>query len=90
VTTSAGSTVTKTVKSSIKGIHPGETVVVQGATDSRGTIAAGSISVGGAGGLGRGLGAFLDGGGGPSARSGGARGGNGGAGSNEGPVLFGK
>jgi hypothetical protein len=93
VTTSAGSTVTKTVPSSVKGIHPGETVVVQGTANSSGTVAASSISVGGTGGLGRGLGALFGGGG---TGGGGARGAkNSGAagnttGSSEGPVLFGK
>jgi hypothetical protein len=92
VRTSAGSTVTKTVTSSVKGIHPGETVVVQGTVDSRGTIAASSISVGAAGGFGSGLGAALFGGGGTSGAGAGsgARAGNATAGSSEGPALFGK
>ena len=52
VTTSAGTSVTKTVKSSVKGIHPGETVTVTGATGSNGAVSAESISVGaGASGL---------------------------------------
>jgi hypothetical protein len=59
VTTSAGSRVTKTVTSSVRSIHPGETVVVQGSSASNGAIAASSISVGGSGGLGRGLGALF-------------------------------
>lgn len=47
VTTSPGSTVTKSVKSSTKGIHPGETVVVTGTAGSGGVVAAESIRVGG-------------------------------------------
>jgi hypothetical protein len=50
VTTSASTSVTKTVKSSVKGIHPGETVTVTGATGSNGAISAESISVGSGGG----------------------------------------
>jgi hypothetical protein len=91
VTTSAGSTITKTVTSSVKGIHPGETVVVQGAANSNGTVAASSISVGGAGGLGRGLGGLFGGAGaGGAGSASGARTGNSTAGSSEGPALFGK
>jgi hypothetical protein len=53
VTTSPRSTVTKTVKASVKGIHPGETVVVAGKAGASGAISAESIRVGtaGAGGL---------------------------------------
>ena len=50
VTTSAGTSVTKTVKSSVKDIHPGETVTVTGATGSNGALSAESISVGSSGG----------------------------------------
>jgi len=50
VTTSAATSVTKTVKASVKGIHPGETVTITGATGSNGTVSAGSISVGSSGG----------------------------------------
>ncbi len=50
VTTSAATSVTKTVKSSVKGIHPGETVTVTGATGAGGAVSAESISVGAAGG----------------------------------------
>ena len=39
-TTASGTTVTKTVASSVSAIQPGETVVVQGATGSDGTVAA--------------------------------------------------
>ncbi|MGA2321067.1 MAG: hypothetical protein ABSG95_10070 [Solirubrobacteraceae bacterium] len=47
--TSAGTTVTKTVKSTLTGIHPGETVTITGATASNGTVSAESISVGSSG-----------------------------------------
>jgi hypothetical protein len=88
VATSAATTVTKTVKTSVKGIHPGETVVITGAAASNGTINAESIRVGslgaGAGGL-----AGLFGGGttGGSATSGKASTGSGS--SSSGPALFG-
>lgn len=49
VTTSAGSAVTKSVKASVKGIRPGETVVVTGTTGADGAVTAESIRVGGAG-----------------------------------------
>jgi hypothetical protein len=51
VTTSPGTSVTKTVKASIDGIHPGETVTITGETAKNGTVDAESISVGGGGGL---------------------------------------
>ena len=89
VTTSAASTVTKTVKSEVKDIHPGETVVVSGAAGANGAIAAESIRVGGAGG---GLGALFGGsgaGGRAGAGGGNAAGGSGSAGGGE-PALFGK
>jgi hypothetical protein len=50
VETSAGTTVNKTVKSSIKDIHPGETVTITGET-SGGSVSAESISIGSGGGL---------------------------------------
>jgi hypothetical protein len=46
VTTSPATSVSKMVKSSLKGIHPGETVTIVGATGSSGTLDAESISVG--------------------------------------------
>lgn len=70
VTTTAGSTVTKTVKSSVHGIHPGETVFVTGSPGSRGAITAESIRVGEAGTAG-GIGALFAGGGGFAPGSGG-------------------
>jgi len=49
----ASATVSKTVSSSVKAIHPGETVLVTGTTSADGTVAARSIRVGVvAGGLG--------------------------------------
>jgi DNA-binding beta-propeller fold protein YncE len=50
IITSAATSVTKTVKSSVKGIHPGETVTVTGEAGANGTVSAESISVGGGGG----------------------------------------
>jgi hypothetical protein len=50
VTTSPGTSVTKTVKSSVAGIHPGETVTVTGTSGSNGALTAESISVGSSGG----------------------------------------
>jgi DNA-binding beta-propeller fold protein YncE len=81
VTTSAATSVTKTVKASVEGIHPGETVTISGETGTNGTVSAESISVGAGGGL-----AALFGGGG-----GGAASGRSGASSSRGsePSLFG-
>jgi hypothetical protein len=45
VTTSPASSITKTVKADLHGIHPGETVVVRGAKGSGGAVSAESISV---------------------------------------------
>jgi hypothetical protein len=80
VTTSPATAVTKSVKASVKGIHPGETVSVTGATASSGTVAAESISVGSAGG---GLAALFGGARGERSSSG-SGGGGGGT-----PSLFG-
>jgi hypothetical protein len=80
VTTSPATAVTKSVKASVKGIHPGETVSVTGATASSGTVHAESISVGSAG---RGLASLFG-----AARS--ERGSSGaGASGGGGPSLFG-
>ncbi|HEV3318980.1 MAG TPA: hypothetical protein VG053_04500 [Solirubrobacteraceae bacterium] len=87
VRTSAGSTVTKTVKADVKGIHPGETVVITGATGSGGTIDAESIRVGG--GAGGDLGALFGGSGGAGGEGRGAGSGGGSSGGGE-PALFGK
>jgi hypothetical protein len=84
VKTSAASTVTKMIKTDVKGIHPGETVIVTGSTGANGALSAESIRVGEAG-LGGGLGAALFGGG----RSSGGRGGRGGGSSSGEPALFG-
>ena len=45
VSTSAGTTVTKTVNSHVKSIHPGETVTILGAAGKNGAVSAESISV---------------------------------------------
>ncbi len=80
VKTSAGTTVNKTVKSSVKAIHPGETVTITGETGSGGSLSAESISVGAGGG---GFASLFGGSG--------ARTGSGGASSTGGePALFGK
>jgi hypothetical protein len=97
VKASAASAISKTVKADVKGIHPGETVIVSGSADANGTIGAESIRIGQAG-TGGGLGALFGGGGGSHARgsgSGGAGSGSGGGGSasRQGggePALFGK
>ncbi|MGD0455253.1 MAG: hypothetical protein ABSB69_16830 [Solirubrobacteraceae bacterium] len=60
VKTSPSTSVTKTVKTKLKGIYPGETVTVTGAIGSNGTVSAESISVGSSG---TGLAALLGGGG---------------------------
>lgn len=98
VTAGAGSTVTKSVKTSTSGIHPGETVVVTGTAGANGAIAAQSIRAGsaGAGGFGGAGAALLGGSGRPSGAASGAAGGSGGSGSTSGgsgggeQALFGK
>jgi hypothetical protein len=67
VNTSAATSVTKTVKTKVKGIYPGEAVTVIGATGSNGTVSAESISVGSSG---SGLAALLGGSGASSSSSG--------------------
>lgn len=62
VSTSEASTVSKTVKSSVKQVHPGETVTVIGEATSGGAILARSISVGSSSGLGALFGAGASGG----------------------------
>jgi hypothetical protein len=79
VTTSAATSVNKTVKSTVKGIHPGETVTVTGETGVGGAVSAESINVGGGGGL-----ASLFGGSGGRGGSDGSSRGGGGE-----PALFG-
>ena len=49
VNTSVATSVTETVKTKVKSIHPGETVTVTGATGSNGAVSAESISVGSSG-----------------------------------------
>jgi hypothetical protein len=83
VNTSSGSTVTKTASSNVKSIHPGETVVIVGATGADGSVSAESIRVGASGG--GGLGSLFGSGSTGASSSSGAS--SGGAGS--GPSLFG-
>jgi hypothetical protein len=98
VTPAPGAKVTKTVEAHVKGIHPGETVLIAGSAAKNGSISASSIRAGSAtGGLGLGGGALLSGagsgGGGSSAAPGagaGATGSAGGESSQAGPALFGK
>lgn len=90
VKTSVGATVSKTVKASVKDIHPGETVIVTGSAGANGAVSAESIRVSEAGASG-GLGALFGG----SASLRGTRGnsGNGSGGASSGggePALFGK
>jgi hypothetical protein len=85
VKTSPSSTVTKTVRADVKGIRPGETVLITGATGAKGEVSAESIRVGGAGS--GGLGALFGGSG--KGTGGGGRGGGGSSGGGE-PALFGK
>ncbi len=68
---SGATSVTKTVKTRLKGIYPGETVTVTGATGSNGTVSAESISVGSSG---TGLAALLGGSGKTSGSSSGSSG----------------
>ncbi len=53
-TTPSGTTVTKTVPSSVSAIQPGETLVVQGSTGSDGTVTATRVTDAGAGATGTG------------------------------------
>lgn len=86
VKTSAASAITKTVKTRVHDIHPGETVIVRGTKDASGAVNAESVSVSGAGG--DTLGTLFGGGG---QRGGGARGGASGGGGPAGEsTLFGK
>jgi hypothetical protein len=80
VTTSAATSVTKTVKASVSSIHPGETVTVTGPSGSGGSLSAESISAGST--AASGLAALFG-----AARSS-ARSGTGSSGSGE-PSLFG-
>jgi hypothetical protein len=86
VTTSAATSVTKTVNTTVRAIHPGETVTVTGASGSHGAIAAESIRVGG-GGAGSLAALFSGSSGNHRASSAGATGGEGSKGGE--PALFG-
>jgi len=83
VRTSAASTVTKTVSSSLHAIHPGEEVVITGPSGASGTVTAESIRVG-ATTAGGGLGGLFGAGAGAATATGGS-----GASSSGGPSLFG-
>ncbi|HEX4484165.1 MAG TPA: hypothetical protein VH081_10295 [Solirubrobacteraceae bacterium] len=89
VTAAPGATVTKSVKTSADGIHPGETVVVTGAADANGAISAQSIRAGSASGSLTGAAGLF---GGSGSRSGGASGSSGSASSSSSSEqpLFGK
>jgi hypothetical protein len=84
VATSAGTTVTKTVSSAVKDIHPGETITVTGTSGKGGAVSAESISVGSSG---AGLAALFGGSG--SSGSASSAGSSGAASSSSGPALFG-
>ncbi len=73
VTTSPASSITKTVKADLHGIHPGETVVIRGAKGSGGAVSAESISVSAAGAAGGGGLSSLFGGSSSSGAAGGSR-----------------
>lgn len=91
VTTSALSTVSKTVKASVKGIHPGETVVVTGSSGANGSVNAEEIRVSEAGASSAtgGIGALFRGGGGEGSVGRGSGGGGKREAGSGGPVLFG-
>jgi hypothetical protein len=78
ITTSPASSITKTVKSDVHGIHPGETVVVRGGKGANGAVSAESINVSAVGLTSGGLGALFGGGG--AGRGGSAAGGAAGGG----------
>jgi len=84
ILTSPATSVSRTAKATVRGIHPGETVTVTGSAAANGTLTAESISVGSGGNA---LAALLGGASsGDATRAGGATGG--GAGGE--PTLFGK
>jgi hypothetical protein len=79
IATSAGTTVTKTVSSAVKDIHPGETVTITGTSGKGGAVSAESISVGSSG---SGLAALFGGGAASGSKSSSSS-------SSSGPALFG-
>jgi hypothetical protein len=79
VTTSAATQVSKTVSGTVKSVLPGNTVVIRGTAAKGGTIAATTITLGGAGAAGFGGGATGFGGGANSNSNGGATGFGGGS-----------
>jgi hypothetical protein len=91
VSTSAASSITKTVKTDVHGIHPGETVIVRGTRGANGAVSAESVSVSTGAAAGGGLSALF--GGGASGAAGGqgaARSGAAGSAAGGEPALFGK
>jgi hypothetical protein len=92
VSTNGATSVTKSAKSSVAGIHPGETVVITGAAAANGALTAEAIRVGeaGGGGLAALLGAGGGGGGTPRAGAGAGAGASGGGGGGGESSLFGK
>ncbi len=88
VTAASGASVTKTVKASIKAIHPGETVIVAGTSSASGAVSASSIRIGSvASAIGGGSGLLGGGSTAGGASSGAGAGGSAGGGE---PQLFGK
>lgn len=79
-----GAQITKQVNSTIKGVHPGDTVIVQGAAHSNGSVQASTVRDSGSSGAGGGGAALFGGASGGSSGSGAAR-----PSSSE-PALFGK
>lgn len=71
ITTSPASSITKTIKADVHGIHPGETVIVRGTKGSSGVVSAESVSVSAAGAAGGGLSSLFGGGGGRGGGTGG-------------------
>jgi hypothetical protein len=87
--------ITKQVNTSVKGVHPGDTVVVQGTTRSDGSVQASTVRDSGSSGAGGGIGGLFGGGGagraGGASAAGGSSGGSSGGGTGGGePALFGK
>jgi len=91
VTAASGASVTKTAKASINAIHPGETVLVAGASGANGAISASSIRIGSVAGALAGGEAFAGGAGAAGAGDSSSSSGTGPATSGAGePQLFGK
>jgi hypothetical protein len=96
-----GAQITKQVNSTVKGVHPGDTVIVQGATHSNGSVQAATVRDSGNSGTGGADAALFGGGSGSSGGNGGSGGSSSGSTSSTGgarssggstgePALFGK